>query len=525
MGADVGAPGASPAGGAEAKDEVVAVVGDGNPPAITTGARQSGFPDATRASSPGSCLSDDSTLSGHGARREVIHNRELSMNMSLKNVKPTVECDTVHVKTESSPSLPQPHPVNGGGASSARGGEPSGHGPSAYAQANLLLGRRVAKVFDSKVYYGTVDRFLDPFFHVTYDDMDEEEYNRADLEGIILPSGWESRTWAAAGAPVAPPGAAADGAATGAGEPILGKNGVGGGPEQGSPPSSEAVNKPQVDPSLWLLDHPGDIVTASGAAPTSTGGAAVPGAGGVGAKVGGAAFSKGPDHCGTAIPAPAPSALAVADSAVVAAVVRMAGLSPAMEVAVALSSNLEAACAVPGVLKSLVYILSSRDRALLSCTSPRLRRAFAPFTENHARMVQRGAVQGGRQMVPQQKGTWQSPSAAAPAAHLNRPRKIPVGETPSPKPPQTESAANRMAMDLNLTHSTHLPESQLLSPRMVPHPLLQLNVNALKEPIDSSFSPSPGSIRPGSRTPRGEAIAVADVLLGLHSGGGAEADD
>jgi hypothetical protein len=57
------------------------------------------------------------------------------------------------------------------------------------------VNRRIAKVFDNQVYFGTIDRFvkgindnidqINPFWHVQYDDGDEEEFYEPDLHEVL----------------------------------------------------------------------------------------------------------------------------------------------------------------------------------------------------------------------------------------------------------------------------------------------------------------------------------------------------
>ena len=59
--------------------------------------------------------------------------------------------------------------------------------------AEAFLGRRVAKYFHEEVYYGTVSRWLPAYenrdkvhlWHVVYDDGDQEDYEREELDTAL----------------------------------------------------------------------------------------------------------------------------------------------------------------------------------------------------------------------------------------------------------------------------------------------------------------------------------------------------
>ena len=75
----------------------------------------------------------------------------------------------------------------GGGASDkgkkrAQNDAPNFVDPS---EANKCIGTRIAKLFDGEVYFGSITQYNEKtqFWHVVYDDNDEEDYDPRDLEG------------------------------------------------------------------------------------------------------------------------------------------------------------------------------------------------------------------------------------------------------------------------------------------------------------------------------------------------------
>lgn len=74
-------------------------------------------------------------------------------------------------------------------------GKPAAKPPSAKKQKvvekvdpHSFKGRRAAKAFGKDIFYGTIDKFTaesdgeDEFWHITYDDGDDEEYDAGDLK-------------------------------------------------------------------------------------------------------------------------------------------------------------------------------------------------------------------------------------------------------------------------------------------------------------------------------------------------------
>jgi len=51
---------------------------------------------------------------------------------------------------------------------------------------HLLVDRYVAKDFDGVVFEGKVEYFKAPWFHVIYDDGDEEDYNANEILDMII---------------------------------------------------------------------------------------------------------------------------------------------------------------------------------------------------------------------------------------------------------------------------------------------------------------------------------------------------
>ncbi len=49
-------------------------------------------------------------------------------------------------------------------------------------QNDQFVGKRVAKLFNEQLYEGSVLKFDGNYFHIAYDDGDEEEFDMNDLE-------------------------------------------------------------------------------------------------------------------------------------------------------------------------------------------------------------------------------------------------------------------------------------------------------------------------------------------------------
>ncbi len=43
-------------------------------------------------------------------------------------------------------------------------------------------GKRVAKYFETKVYFGTIVKYQEPYWRVRYDDGDQEDYNSTEIK-------------------------------------------------------------------------------------------------------------------------------------------------------------------------------------------------------------------------------------------------------------------------------------------------------------------------------------------------------